>query len=86
MKLLTLGVGEVDKDAVLQAAKAQVDKIKTTGDEVVLEILDILRGLARRGIQASGLGLVKKVIDKVDELAAGFGDFSNHGKALSIVL
>jgi hypothetical protein len=78
-KLLTFGVGEVDKDAVLQAGKAQVDRLKAASQQVVLEALDIVGGLSGRGIEASGLGLVKEVIDEVNELAAGFSDFGDHG-------
>jgi hypothetical protein len=57
-KLLTLGVGEVDKDAVLQAGKAQIDRLKAASQEVVLEILHIVGRGAGRGIEASRLGLV----------------------------
>jgi hypothetical protein len=77
-KLLTLGVGKVDKDAVLQAAEAEVNSIKTASEEVILKGLDILGGLVGGGIEAAGLGLVEEVIDEVNELAAGFGDFGDH--------
>jgi hypothetical protein len=57
-KLLTLGVGEVDKDAVLQPGKAQIDIVKTASQEIVLEILDVVGCLCGRGIESSRLGLV----------------------------
>src|ERR1700722_8432604 len=41
VKLSTLGVGEVDKDAVLQPAKAEVDRVKAASQEIVFEVLDI---------------------------------------------
>jgi len=65
-KLPTLGVGKVDQDAVLQAAKAQVNSIQPAREEVVFKILDIVCGLAGRGIKPPRLGLVEKIIDKVD--------------------
>jgi hypothetical protein len=80
VKLLTFGVGEVDKDAVLQAAKAKIDGIQPARQQIVLEALDILRSLAGGRVEAAGLGLVKEVIDELSELAGGLGDFSNHEK------
>jgi hypothetical protein len=77
-KLLTFGVGEVDKDAVLQAGQAQIDRVKAASQQVVFEVLNIVGGLGGGGIEAPGLGLVKKVIDEVNELAAGFGNFGDH--------
>ena len=77
-KLLTLGVGEVDKDAVLQAAKAQIDRLKAASQEIVLEVLHIGRGLGGGGVETPGLGLVKKVVNEVNELAARGGDFGDH--------
>jgi hypothetical protein len=63
---------------VLQAAKAQIDRIEAAREQVVLKALDIVGGLGGGGVEAPGLGLVKEVIDEVDELAAGFGNFSDH--------
>src|ERR1700761_9134358 len=40
-KLLTLGTGEMDKDAVLQAGKAEIDRLKAASQEIVFERLDI---------------------------------------------
>ena len=85
VKLLTLGVGEVDKDAVLQAGKAEVDRLKAASQEIVLEILDIIGCLGGGGVETPGLGLVKKVVNEVNELAARGGDFGDHagkGKGL----
>jgi uncharacterized small protein (DUF1192 family) len=65
-KLLTFGVGEVDKDAVLQAGKAQIDRLKAASQEIVLEILDIIGSLVGGGVETPGLGLVKKIIDKLN--------------------
>ena len=78
-KLLTFGVGKVDKDAVLQAGKAQIDSVKTASQQVVLEILDIVGGLGGGGIETPRLGLVKKIVDEMNELAAGLGNFGDHG-------
>ena len=79
MKLLTFGVGEVDKDAVLQPGQAQIDRVKAASQQVVLEILDIVGSLVGGGVKTPRLGLVKEVINEVNELAAGLGYFSNHG-------
>jgi hypothetical protein len=62
-KLLTFGVGETDKDAVLQAAKAQVDSIQVAGQKLVAELLHIRRGAGRRRVDVACFGLVKKIID-----------------------
>ena len=78
MKLQTLGVGETDQDAVLQAGKAQVDSVKIASQQLVLEMLDIVGGLGGGGVEAPRLGLVQEVIDEVNELAAGLGYFGNH--------
>ena len=80
-KLLTLGVGKVDKDAVLQAAKAQIDSIKAAREEIVFEILDIRWWLGPRPRRGAAVwGLVKEVVNEMDELAGGLGDFGDHGK------
>jgi hypothetical protein len=79
-KPLTLGVGEVDKDAVLQAGKAQIDRLKAASEKIVFKVLDISGGGGSGGIETPRLGLVKKVIDQMNELAAGFGDFGDHKK------
>ena len=78
VKLFTFGRGEVDKDAVLQAAKTQIDRVEAASQQIVLEILDILGRLSAGGIEPPRLGLVQKIIDKLNQLAAGLGDFSNH--------
>jgi hypothetical protein len=77
-KLLTLGVGEVDKDAVLQAGKAEIDRLKAASQEIVFEMLDIVGCLCGGGVETPGLGLVKEVVDQMDELRAGLGDFGDH--------
>jgi hypothetical protein len=79
VKLLTLGVGEVDKDAVLQPGKTQIDRIKIPPQQIVLEVLHILGCLVRRGIEPPGLCSVQEIIDKVNKLAARRGNFGNHG-------
>jgi hypothetical protein len=68
----------VDKDAVLQAGKAQINRLEAASQEVVLEVLDIGGGLVEGGVEPSGLGLVKEVVDQVEELAGGVGDFGYH--------
>jgi len=78
VKLLTLGVGKVDKDAVLQPGKTQIDRLQAASQQVIFEILDIGGSLGGGGIEPPGLGLVQKVIDKLNELPAGLGDFSDH--------
>jgi len=77
-KLLTLGVGEVDKDAVLQPVKTEVDRLQAASQEIVFEILDIVGSLGDSVVETARLGLVKEVIDELDELAAGLGDFGDH--------
>jgi hypothetical protein len=79
VKLLTFGDGKVDKDAVLQAGKTQIKRLEATSQEIVLEVLDIGGGLVDGGIEPPGLGLVQKIIDQVNELAGGIGDFGDHG-------
>ena len=80
VKLLTLGVGETDKDAVLQAGKAQIDRLKAASHEIIFKVLDIIGGGGGGGVEAPRLGLVKEIIDEMDELAAGFGNFGDHKK------
>jgi hypothetical protein len=77
-KLLTLGVGEVDKDAVLQPGKAQIDRLKAASQEIVLKVLDIIGSLGGGGVETPRLGLVKKIVDEMNELAARFGNFGDH--------
>ena len=79
VKLLTFGDGKVDKDAVLQAGKTQIERLEAASQEIVLEVLDIGGGLVDGGIEPPGLGLVQKIIDQVNELAGGVGDFGDHG-------
>jgi hypothetical protein len=78
VKLLTLGDGKVDKDAVLQAGKAQVDRLKAASQEIVFEILDIVGSGVGGGIEPSGLGLAQEIVDQADELAGGGGNFGDH--------
>ena len=78
-KLLTLGVGKADKDAVLQAGKAEIDRLKAASQEIVLEVLDIIGSLGGGGVETPRLGLVKKIVDEMNEPAAGFGNFGDHG-------
>jgi hypothetical protein len=82
VKLLTFGDGKVDKDAVLQAGKAQINRLEAASQEVVLEVLDIGGGLVEGGVEPSGLGLMEEVVDQVDELAGGVGDFGDHGVSI----
>jgi hypothetical protein len=77
-KLDTLGTGEVDKDAVLQAGKAEIDRLKAASQEIVLKVLHIVGSLVGGGIETPRLGLVKKIVDEMDELAARFGNFGDH--------
>jgi hypothetical protein len=79
VKLLTVGVGKLDKDSVLQAAKAQIDSVKAASEEVVFEIFDIGFGLVLGGIEAAGLGLMEEVVNEVDEFGGGGGDLGDHG-------
>jgi hypothetical protein len=84
-KLLTLGVGKVDKDAVLQAGKAQIDRLKAASQEIVLKVLHIIGSLLAGRVQTPGLGLAEKVVDELDKLAAGLGEFGKHGGEASKV-
>jgi len=58
-KLSTLGVGEVDKDPVLQPGQAKIDRLNAASQEIVFEFLHIVGGLGGRGVQAPRLGFVK---------------------------
>ena len=78
VKLFTLGVGEVDKDAVLQPGKAEIDRLKAASQEVVFKILALIGSLGCGGVEPPGLGLVKQVVNELDELAAGLCDFGDH--------
>jgi len=49
----------VDKDAVLQAGKAQIDRLKAASEKIVFKVLDISGGLCGRSIETPRLGLVK---------------------------
>jgi hypothetical protein len=79
VKLLSVGDGNVDKDAVLQPGKTQIERLEAASQEIVLEVLDIGGGLVDGGIEPPGLGLVQKIVHQVQELAGGAGDFGNHG-------
>jgi hypothetical protein len=78
VKLLTLGVGKVDKDAVLQAGKAEIDRLKAASQEIVFKVLNIVGSLGGGGVETPRLGLVKKIVNEMNELAARLGNFSNH--------
>ncbi len=78
VKLSTFGVGEVDKDAVLQPGKAQIDRLKAASQEIVLEILNIVGSLGDGVVETARLGLVEEIIYELDKLAAGLGDFGDH--------
>jgi hypothetical protein len=84
VKLLTLGSGETDKDAVLQPVKAQIDRLKAASQKIVLEIPDIVGSLGDGLVEAARLCLVKEVIDKLDKLAGGLGDFGNHVRKVEV--
>jgi hypothetical protein len=62
-KLDTLGVGEVDKDAVLQAGKAEIDRLKAASQEIVFKGLDIIGSLGSGGVETPRLGLMEKIVD-----------------------
>ena len=64
---------------MLQAGEAQIDRLKAASQEIVLEVLDIIGGGEGGGVETPGLGLVKEVIDEMDKLAAGLGNFGDHG-------
>ncbi len=57
-KLLTFGVGKVDKDAVLQPGKAQVDRVNAASQQVVFKMLNVGGSLRGCRVEATGLGLV----------------------------
>ena len=84
VKLLTLGVGETDQDAVLQAGKAQIDSIEIASQQLVLEMLNIVGRLGGGGVKAPRLCLMQEVIDKVNKLAARLGNFGDHVVRISI--
>jgi hypothetical protein len=77
-KLLTFGIGKVDKDAVLQAGKAEIDRLKAASQQIVFEVLDIVGSLVGGGVESPRLGLVKEIVNQMNELAAGFGNFGDH--------
>jgi hypothetical protein len=80
VKLLTLGVGETDQDAVLQAGKAQVDSVKIASQQLVFKVLNIVGGLGGGGVEPSRPGLLQEVVNEMDELGAGLGYFGDHGR------
>ncbi len=57
-KLLTLGVGKTDHDAVLQPGQLQIKSVQIASQQVVLEMLHIVGSLRRCGIQPPCLGLM----------------------------
>ncbi len=77
-KLLTLGAGETNKDAVLQPGQAKIDSIETASQQVVSERGHIRRGPLGGGIDAPGLGLMENIVNKVNELRTGLGQFRDH--------
>ncbi len=80
VKLLTLGVGETDQDAVLQAGKLQIKSVEIASQEIVFEMLNIVGSLGSGGVEAPRLGLMQEVVDEVNELAARLGNFGYHGR------
>ncbi len=78
VKLLTLGVGEVNKDAVLQPGKAQIDRLQAASQEIIFEVLDIIGGLRGGGVKAPRLGLVQEIVHELDQLPARGRNFSDH--------
>jgi hypothetical protein len=78
VQLFSVGDGNVDKDAVLQAGKAQIERLEAVSQEIVLEIFDIGGGLVDGGIEPPGLGLVQEIIDQMQQLAGGVRDFGDH--------
>jgi hypothetical protein len=79
VKLLSVGDGNVDKDAVLQPGKTQIERLEAASQEIVLEVFDIGGGLVDGGIEPPGLGLVQKIVHQVHKLAGGVGNFGDHG-------
>jgi hypothetical protein len=77
-KLLTLGVGETNKDAVLQPGQAQIKRSEIAGQEVVAKGLHVRAGPGGGGVKAPRLRLVENIVNKVNELRAGFGQFRDH--------
>ncbi len=69
VKLLSIGDGNVDKDAVLQPGKTQIERLETAREKIVLEIFDIGGGLVDGGVEPPGLGLMEKIVDQVQQLA-----------------
>jgi hypothetical protein len=65
VQLLSVGDGNVDKYAVLQPGKTQIERLEAASQEIVLEIFDIGGGLVDGGIQPPGLGLVQKIVHQV---------------------
>ena len=65
VKLLSVGDGNVDKDAVLQPGKTQIKRLEAASQEIVLEVFDIGGGLVDGGIEPPGLGLVQKIVHQV---------------------
>jgi hypothetical protein len=78
VKLLSVGDGNVDKDAVLQPGKTQIERLEAASQEIVLEVFDIGGGLVDGGIEPPGLGLVQKIVHQVNKLAGGVGNFGDH--------
>ncbi len=50
--------------SVLQAGKAQVDRVEAASQEIVFEVLDIGGSGLGGGVETPGLGLVQKVVDQ----------------------
>jgi hypothetical protein len=68
----------VDKDAVLQPGKTQIDRLQPASQQVVLKVLNIIGSLGRRGIETPRLGLVQKIVNQVNELTRRLRNFSDH--------
>ena len=63
VKLLTLGVGETDQDAVLQPGQPQIDSIQIASQQLILEMLHIVRRLGSGGIKPPGSGFMKIIVN-----------------------
>jgi hypothetical protein len=53
-----IAVDKVDKDAVLQAGKTQIDRLKAASQEIIFKLFDIVGSSFGCGVKPPRLGLV----------------------------
>ena len=82
VKLLTFGDGKVDKDAVLQAGKAQIERLKAASQEIVFEVLDIVGGWVVAASSRRVWVRCRRSSTRWMSWPVACGNFGDHGSSI----